>query len=227
MASSQPALRVGNLNINGPRHDVVPDPIGSRSGMQADESGSSQTLLTHQPWRRSQSRGQGETGVLARLPKRPRRTTIQTRVNIEPQTEPNGQGHLETFHLSDDSSDEYQNPCNADETGSETEIGVDASDISEGTTSTRHHWSQASGRQGKGHRPMVRISTTSGSPEVPLVRRTTANRGRNIRGRAYSPPTFLSSRVGYSSLLATHHGTISGVRSSSAVGQPGRDPTDP
>jgi len=211
MASSQPAPRVGTLNMNGRRRDVVPDPIGSGSGMQADKSGSSQTLLTHQPSHRSQSPGLGETGVLARPPKHPRRTTIQTRSNIEPEAEPDGQGYLETVHLSDDSSDEYRNPCNADETGSETEIDVDATDISEGTTSGRHHRSQASRRQGKGQQPMVRISTTSESQEVPLVRRTPANRGRIIRGRAYSPPTFLSSSMGYSSPLATHSGTTSGV----------------
>jgi len=67
----------------------------------------------------------------------------------------------------------------------------------------------------------VRISTTSGSQEVPLVRRTPANRGRIIRGRAYSAPTFLSSSVGYSSPLATHSATTSRVRSSSPVGEPG------
>jgi len=94
MASTQLAPRVGNLNMNGRRHDIVPDPIGSGSGMQADESGSSQTLLTHQPSRRSQSPGPGETRVLARPPKRPRRTTIQTRASIKPEAEPDGQGHL-------------------------------------------------------------------------------------------------------------------------------------
>ena len=128
---------------------------------------------------------------------------------------------METVHLSDVSSDEYQNPCNADETGSETEIDVDAFDISEGTTSRRRHRSQVSHRQGKGQRPMVRMSTTSGSQEVRLVRGIPANRGRIIRGRAYSPPTFLSSSVGYSCPLATHSGTTSGVRSSSPVGEPG------
>jgi len=155
MASSQPAPQVGNFNMNGGRRDVVSDPIGSGSGMQAEESGSAQTLLTHQPSRRSQSPGPGETGALARPPKCPRRTTIQTRVNFEPEAEPDGQGHLETVHLSEDSSDEYQNPCNADETGSETEIDVDAADISEGITSRRRHRSQASRRQGKGQRPIV------------------------------------------------------------------------
>jgi len=70
MASSQPAPGVGNLNMNRRRRDVVPDPTGSGSEMQADQSGSSQTLLTYQPSRRSQSPGRGETGVLARPPKR-------------------------------------------------------------------------------------------------------------------------------------------------------------
>jgi len=211
MASSQPAPRVGNLNMNGRRHDVVPDPIGSGSGMQAEQSGSSQTLLTHQPSHESQSLSLGETRVLERLPKRPRRTTIQTRANIKPEVEPERQGHLETVHLKDDSSDEYENPCNADETGSETDIDVDASKVSEGTRSKRRHRSQASRTQGNSQRPMVRISTTSGSQDVPLIRQTPANCGSMIRGRAYSPPTFLSSSMGYSSPLATHSGTTSGV----------------
>jgi len=221
MASSQTAPRVGDLNMNGRRHDIVPNPIGSGSGMQADESGGSQTPLTHQPSRLRQSSRPCETGVLARPPKRQRRTTIQTRANIEPEAEPDGQGRLETVHLSDDSSNEYQNPCNADETGSETEINVDASDISEGTTSGRRHRSQASRRVGKGERPMVRISTTCGTQEAPLVRRTPANHRPIIRGRASSPLTFLSSSVGYSSPLATHTGTPSGVTASSPVGEPG------
>jgi len=144
MASRQPAPRVGNLNINRRRGDVVPHSIGSGSGMRADEPGSSQTLLTHKPSRRSQSPGLGETGVLARPPKRPRRTPIQTWLNIEPEAEPDGQGHLETVPLSDNSSDEYQNPCNANETESETVIDVDASNISEGTTSRRRHRPEAS-----------------------------------------------------------------------------------
>jgi len=139
MASSQPAPRVGNLNINGCRRDVVPDPIESGSRSQADQSGSCQTLLTHQPSRQTQSPRLGDTGLLARPPEHPRGTTIQTRANNEPNAEPDGQGHLETVHLSNHSHDECQNPCNADETGSESEIDVDASDISEGTISRRRY----------------------------------------------------------------------------------------
>jgi len=112
--------------------------------MQVDESGSSQMLLTDQLSRRSQSPGPGETRVLARPPKLLRRTTIQTSANIEPEMEPDGQGHLDTVHLSDDSCDEYQNPSNPDETGLETELNADDSDISKGTTSGQPHASQAS-----------------------------------------------------------------------------------
>jgi hypothetical protein len=66
----------------------------------------------------------------------------------------------------------------------------------------------------------VRISTTSGSQEVALGRGTLAARGRIIRGRPYTPPTFPSSSVArYSSPLATHSATTSGVRSSSPAGE--------
>ena len=73
----------------------------------------------------------------------------------------------------------------------------------------------------------MRISTTSGSQEVPVVRWTPSNLGRIIRGRAYSHPTFLSSCLRYLFPLATHSGITSGVRSWSPVGgwgipQPGR-----
>jgi len=49
IASSEPTPRVGNLDINRCRHDLVPDSIGSRSGMLGDESGSYKTHLPHKP----------------------------------------------------------------------------------------------------------------------------------------------------------------------------------
>jgi len=98
MASSQAAPRVRNFIMTRQRRDVVPNHIGSGSGMKADQSGSSETLLTYQPSRQSQLPGLGETGGLARPPKRPQRTTIQTVANIELEAEPEGQGHLETVH---------------------------------------------------------------------------------------------------------------------------------
>ena len=114
----------------------MPNPIGSRSGMQPNESGSS---LLNQASHQSKSPAPSRTEVLATPPKRHKGTTIQTMVNIELKTEPNGQGHLETVHLSGDSSGEYQNPCNANETGSETKIDTQASDISVKTISRMCH----------------------------------------------------------------------------------------
>jgi len=105
MASSQLRPRVANLNRNGRSCDIVVSPIGSRLGIQAPHSGSSQTRLTHQPSCRSPSPSLGETGVLARPPKCPQTTTIQTRANIQPEMEPDKQADLQTVHLSDDSSD--------------------------------------------------------------------------------------------------------------------------
>jgi len=152
---SQPTPRVGKLNMNRHRRNVVLKPIGSTSGMLADESGSSHMLLTHQPLRRSKSPSLGKTRVLARAPKRPRSRIIQTRLGIKPEMQPDGQGHFEPLHFSDDSHDEYQNSCNADENGLETEVNVDASDISEGPTSRQHHWSLVSHKPGNGHQPVV------------------------------------------------------------------------
>ena len=54
---------------------------------------------------------------------------------IEPETEPDGQAHLETVCLSDDSSDEYQNPDNLEDTDSEMELDSETLDIAEGAAS--------------------------------------------------------------------------------------------
>ena len=90
-------------------------------------------------------------------------------------------------HLSDDSSDVYQNPGDADETESDTEPDTEALDIEKDTESARRHGLQA-GQQGNSGPMTVRISTTSGSQELSVVRRTPVVRGRITLGRAYSPP---------------------------------------
>jgi len=217
IGSSQPTPRVGNLVRR--RRDVVPATVGSGSGTQQNETGSSQTTLrSRQLSRRSPSPVPDENSVRSRPPKRPRRTTIQTRAFIEPETEPDGQAHLEPVRLSDDSSDEYQNPDDNDEIDSETEVDSETLDIVEGGASGRRDLPQAAGNR----RTTVRISTSSGSQEVALVNQTPAARRRIIPGRPYSPPTFLSSSVGrYSSPLGPRSTTASGVRSSSPVGDPG------
>ena len=221
-STSQLTPGVQASNQNGRRRDVVLGSRGSGSGSQQNQSGTSRTTRSNcQPSRRSPSPGPNETSVLARQHKRPRRSTIQTRAYIEPGTEPDGQEHLETVHLSDDSSDAYQNPGDADETESDTEPDTEALDIEEDTASARRHGSQA-GQQGNSGPMTVRISTTSGSQEVSLVRRTPVARGRIIRGRAYSPPMFPSSSTGrYSPPLATHSTTTPGGRNASPLSEPG------
>ena len=158
--------------------------------MQADESCYSQTLLAYKPRHRRQSPALSETWALARPPQHPRRTIIQNKANIEPTLEPDGQAHLETVHLSDDSSHEYQNPCDVDENRSETEIDVDTCDLSKRPTSGGHHRSQVSCRQAQSPPPVVRISTTSVSRAVHLISRTQPNPRRIICRPAYSLPTF-------------------------------------
>ena len=186
-------------------------------GRQQNEMGSSQTMMlrSRQPSRRSPSPSPNEDSVRSRPPKCPRRTTIQTREFIEPETEPDGQAHLKTVSLSDDSSDEYQNSDDPEETDSETELDSQTLDIAEGAASRRRDLPQAADNR----RTTVRISTTSRSEEVALVNRTPAAHWRVIRGRPYSPPTFPSSSVGqYSSPLGIHSAIASGVRSWSPVG---------
>jgi len=113
--------------MNGCRCNVAPDLIGTGSGMQSHELSMFQTLLTHKPWRQSISHGAGKTAILATPPNRPRRMTIQTRANIEPKTEPDGQGPLANVQLSEDSSEEYKNEGDVDESRADTEITVDPS----------------------------------------------------------------------------------------------------
>ena len=136
-------------------------------GTQQKETGSSQTttLRSRQPSCRSPSPSPNQNSVPSRPPKRPRRTTIQTGEFIEPETELDGQAHLETVLLSDDSSDEYQNPDYPEETDLETELDSETLDIAEGAASRRHDLPQAVDNR----RTTVQISTASGSQEVALV----------------------------------------------------------
>ena len=131
--------------------------------------------------------------------------------------EPDGQAHREPGHLSDDSSDEYQNPEDPEETDSETELHSETLYIAEGAASRRRDLPQAADNR----RTTLRISTTSGLQAVALVNRTPAAHRRVIRGRPYSPPMFPSSSVGqYSSSLGIRSAIASGVSCSSPVGDP-------
>ena len=142
---------------------------------------------------------------------------MQTRELIEPETEPDRQAHLETVRSSGDSIHKYQYPDSAEENDSETELDSETLDIAEGAPS----WLRELPYAANNCRITVRISTTSGSQEIASVNRTPAAHRRIIRGRPYSPPTFLSSSVGqYLSPLGIRSATASGVRSLSPVGDP-------
>ena len=134
--------------------------------------------------------------------------------------EPDAQAPAETVHLSDDSSDEYQNSRRSDQTESDTEPDKEDNDIPDATGAGLRHRSQTGDGQTNNPVSTVRVSTTSGSQEATHFRRTPAARGRVVPGRAYTPPVLLSSSVArYPSPLATHSATTSGDRSSSPAGE--------
>jgi len=93
-----------------------------------------------------------------------------------------GQQITEIFHLSDDSSDdssdEYQNSHISDQTELDTEPDTDENDNAEGKRSITRH--QAGEKRTKNRVSTVPISTTSGSQEAAIVRRTPAVRARII-----------------------------------------------
>ena len=94
--------------------------------------------------------------------------------------------------------------------------------LDDDTESGSHHRSRtADRRQANTWVSTMRVSTTSGSQGAVQVGRTQAARSRIIRGGAYNPPAFTSSSVPlFSSPLATHSATTSGVRSSSPPSHP-------
>ena len=93
---------------------------------------------------------------------------------------------------------------------SDTEPDAEDDDIPDATGAGLRHRSRTADKQTNNRVSTVRVSTTSGSQEAALVRRTPAARGRITPGRAYTPPVLPSSSLArYSSPLATHSATTS------------------
>jgi len=92
VGSGQLRPRVGNLNRD--IREVVCANRGSGSGTQLDQSSRSHSTPPNCPLSSRNSSLPLIGGVQGRLSKRPRRSTIQTRENTEPETEPDGQGHI-------------------------------------------------------------------------------------------------------------------------------------
>jgi len=222
---SQPTSRVGNLERR--RRDAIPAQRGSGSGTQRTKSGSSHSTRTlpakssssygTQSSGRSSSPPQTTRGPTSRPVEDARRRTLQTTAYIEPEGEPDAQQQIATVRLSDESSDRYQNSCRSDEADLDTEPDAEDNDVPDvDTGSGSHHRSRtADRRQGNTRGSTVRGSTTSRCQGAAQVGRTQAARPRIIQGGAYTAPAFTSSSVPpYSSLLATHSPTTSGLWSS-------------
>jgi len=137
---SQPTAQVANQNRR--RRDVVPGDKAARSGTQPTESGSTHSAHSG-AWKSSPP--QIVRRLLARPAKRPQRDTLHTVAynDHKADQDEDGQQITETFHLSDDSSDEYQNSHISDQTKLHTEPDTDANDNADGTRSITRHQSQA------------------------------------------------------------------------------------
>jgi len=213
---SQPTV----ANQNRGRHDVVPVDKAARSGTQPTESGSTHSAHSGArksclPWivRR----------LLARPAKCPRRDTLHTVAynDHEADQDEDGQQITEIFHLSDASSDEYQNSHISDQTELDTEPDTDKNNNADGTRSIRRHQSRAGEKRTNNRVVSVQISTSSGSQEAAIVTRTPAARARIIRSSAYTATTISTSGVLHYSSMPTHRATMSAVRRSSPRGEQG------
>jgi len=201
---SQPTARVANQKR--PRRHVVPVDKAGRSGTQPTESGS--THSAHSGARKS-SPPQIVRRLLPRPAKRPRRDTLHTVAynDHEADQDEDGQQSTEIFHLSDHSSDEYQNAHISDQTELDTEPDTDENDNADDTRSITRHQSRAGQKRTNNRVSTVRISTTSGLQEAAIVRPTPAAGARIIRSSAYTPPTISTSGVSRYSSIATHRAT--------------------
>jgi len=137
---SEPTARVANHNRR--RRDVVPVDKAARSGKQLTESGSTQGA--HLGARKS-SPPRTVRRLLAGQAKRPRRDTLHTVAynDHEADQDADGQQITDIFHLSNDSSDEYQNSHTSDQTELDTELDTDEKHNADDTRSITRHQSPA------------------------------------------------------------------------------------
>jgi len=205
--------------MNRRRRDVVPADRLSRSVTQQTESRSS-TGNSAQSSGRNSSPLPIARRLLARPAKPLRSSTIQTTAYTEPETEAEGQGHMEPVCLSDDSSDEYQMSDPGNETEPDTEPdGANLGGADE-TTPRRRHRPRLVETHGNNRPRTVRISTNSGSQEAAIVPPTPAASVTITPSRPLSPATFPSSSIAqYSSPLGVPSTRMSGIRSSSPPGE--------
>jgi len=95
---------------------------------------------------------------------------------------------METVRLRDDSSDEYEDSRGSVQNASDTEPDKEDDHIPDATGAGLRHRSRTADKQTNNQVSTVRVSTTSGSQEAALFRRTPAARGRITPCRSYTPP---------------------------------------
>ena len=140
--------------------------------MKPTESGSSHRA---QSTARNSSLPPIRRRLLERPAKRLRSSTVA--YNELEEDKPDRQPITDPVPLSDDSDNEYQNPDIFDETELDTEPDTEEDDIADSTPSITRHQSRAGEKRSHNRVSTVRISTTSGSQDAALVRRTLATRG--------------------------------------------------
>ncbi|KAG0130074.1 hypothetical protein HOY82DRAFT_540387 [Tuber indicum] len=139
-ARSQPVPQVDNRSgrrrDNGPRSEKVKSQ--SQRARTSVASYSSQTSS-----RRNSSPPASTSPDRGRRAKRARKNTAHNTAHTELETEPDGQGHLEMVHLSDDSQDEFQDSRAPAGTESDGEIDLAETDITDSTRTLQRQSSQA------------------------------------------------------------------------------------
>ena len=141
----------------------------SRSGTQRSESGSSNTAGS---LGRNCSPPLIARRLLGHPAKRLRSSTIQTIAYTEPETEPDGQGHMESVRLSDESTDKYQMLHLAYETEPDTEPDEEDLGSADERTSRGRRGPRLAETPSRNNRPRtVRSSTNSGLQEAAIVAR--------------------------------------------------------
>ena len=127
----------------------------------------------------------------------PQRDTLHTVAYNDPKADQDesGQQITETFHLSNDSNNEYQNSNISDQTELDTETDTNENDNADSTRSITHHQSRAGEKQTNNRVSIGRISTISGSQEATIVWRNPPARAHIIQSSMYTQLTISTSGI--------------------------------
>ena len=179
---SQPTAWVANQD--GCKPDVVPVDQAPRSYSRPNQA----ALIVHIPGGRKSSPLQIVRRLLARPADCPRRDTFHTVAynDHEANQDEDGQQITESFHLSNDSSNEYKNSHISNQSELDSEPDTDDNDNADDTTLITCHQSWVGEKETNNRVSTVWILTT-GLQEAAIGRHTSAARARIIRSSVYTP----------------------------------------